>query len=307
MLRNGVISMKYRIITFDGGGIRGVLTAALLVRLENLCPGLVSAADLFAGTSTGSFIALGLAYGLPPEKIVELYSERNGKYIFEQKQVELFRPKYDPGRLRELLNKVFPEDLRLKDLSRHVLVPSFRVSGGCQGSWGPVFYSNFPGSPSGNEFVIDVALASSAAPVYFPSFREQVDGGVVANNPGIAAVSMARDVYAGKIKMEDIYLLSIGTGYSAHRINADTREWGAFEWALYPSPPFPLLSMLFDGAMELGAYITSRLLRGNYCRLNPSLPRPVALDDYRKITWLESLARKACIRPVLDWIKHNWF
>jgi patatin-like phospholipase/acyl hydrolase len=64
----------YRILSCDGGGIRGVITAKLLQALD---PSVIKNIDLFAGTSTGSIIALGLASGVPIDTIVELYSSQN--------------------------------------------------------------------------------------------------------------------------------------------------------------------------------------------------------------------------------------
>ena len=63
----------YRILSCDGGGIRGVITAKLLQALD---PSVIKNIDLFAGTSTGSIIALGLASGVPIDTIVELYSSQ---------------------------------------------------------------------------------------------------------------------------------------------------------------------------------------------------------------------------------------
>ena len=60
---------KYRIITFDGGGIRGALSITLLKRLYEKLPYVIRTTNLFAGTSTGSFSALGLANGLKPVDI----------------------------------------------------------------------------------------------------------------------------------------------------------------------------------------------------------------------------------------------
>ncbi|HHY94205.1 MAG TPA: hypothetical protein GX513_04225 [Firmicutes bacterium] len=74
----------YRIISFDGGGVRGALSITLLKRLQQQVPELVEKTDLFAGTSTGSFIALGLAHGLPVTDIAGLYSEEKAEFIFSR-------------------------------------------------------------------------------------------------------------------------------------------------------------------------------------------------------------------------------
>ncbi|AQS57659.1 patatin-like phospholipase family protein [Desulforamulus ferrireducens] len=297
---------KYRIITFDGGGIRGALSANLLKRLNDLYPGLVKSTAFFAGTSTGAFIALGLAYGLSPDDLVQLYSEQNAKFIFKDKHVEVFRPKYDNDRLRGTLSAVFPDDLQLGDLQRRVLVPSFQITGDKDGKWQPVFYHNFPDSPFLKEKVIDVALASSAAPVYFPSYHNHIDGGVIANNPSTAAIAHTMDVRFANQMIANICLLSLGTGFSPLQITADTTQWGAFEWALHPTPPFPLLSVLMDGGSEADVYYSKQLLKNQYHRLNPPLNQPVALDDYKKIPYLITLAKTYNLKPTLAWLQQHW-
>ena len=107
----------------------------------------------------------------------------------------MFRPKYCNKKLKEILLTVFPRDLRLGDLKRYVVIPSFKVSSVKSDSWRPVFFNNFPDSRTRNTLVIDVALASSAAPIYFPSYKNHVDGGLIANNPCTAALSVAADPF----------------------------------------------------------------------------------------------------------------
>ncbi|MCL5289658.1 MAG: patatin-like phospholipase family protein [Firmicutes bacterium] len=297
---------QYRILTFDGGGIRGALSVNLLQRLTEDFPELLPNTRFFAGTSTGSFIALGLAYGLAPADLADLYSEEKGKFIFTPSHIEVFKPKYKNEHLRQALCSVFPEDLRLKDLKHRVLVPSFRVSGNGTGSWRPIFFNNFPNSTTADVKVIDAALSSSAAPVYFPSYQSHIDGGVIANNPSTAAIALAGDEQGGGQELDDVCLLSLGTGFSPQRITADTTQWGAFEWALYPKPTFPLLSVLLDGVVELDVYFSRQLLRKRFHRINPALTKPIDLDDYKKIPYLVALAESYDLQPTIDWLNQNW-
>ncbi|MGH7058020.1 MAG: patatin-like phospholipase family protein, partial [Acetobacteraceae bacterium] len=117
---------SYRILALDGGGIRGLLTAHLLVRLEQERPGCLTHFDLIAGTSTGSIIALSLAAGFSPAEIAGLY-EYHVRRIFETSLAERVRevggligPRYSARRLAAVLRGVF-SDRRLGDLDRHVL------------------------------------------------------------------------------------------------------------------------------------------------------------------------------------------
>ena len=83
----------YHILTFDGGGIRGVYTAVLLRRLSQQVPGFLDRAQLLAGTSTGGILALAIAKGLTADELVKLYQD-NGKQIFAR---SLFREIGDLG------------------------------------------------------------------------------------------------------------------------------------------------------------------------------------------------------------------
>ncbi|WP_105615994.1 patatin-like phospholipase family protein [Vallitalea okinawensis] len=303
---------KYRIMTFDGGGIRGVLTATLLKRLkdEPELSEFINMTKLFAGTSTGSIIALGLAYGLSPEDLVDFYV-LYGKYIFTPRYHNYYRPKYDNKHLKEVLSMVFPKNLRLSDLSHKVLVPSFRVTGSySKPHWGPVFYNNLPGSTNMEALVIDVALASNAAPTFFPSYKHHIDGATIANNPSTAAIAAARGEQRNIGALDDMYLLSIGTGIYPQQITADTTKWGASQWAFYPKPPYPLLQLLFNNDIPVNEFYSSQLLREQYCRLDLEIPKkigPIPLDAYSKTPTLISLANDLDLEMTIKWIKNNWF
>ena len=298
---------KFRIVTFDGGGIRGALTASLVKRINDVFPNFIQKTDMFAGTSTGAFIALGLASGLEPQDLVDLYSVKNGRYIFNPRYCDLYRPKYNNRHLKKLLKDIFGTELRIKDLDRYVLVPSFRVKGyGSTLFWSPVVFNNFSGSGTTETTVIDVALSSSAAPTYFPSYKECIDGGVIANNPSLAAISAATDRYLGGQNIEDIYLLSIGTGLNCYKINYHTAGWGKLHWLLCPSPPAPIITVIMDGVSDAYALFSHQMLGYRYKRLNPSLSKPIGLDDYNKIPVLVELAHNYDLGPTVAWLKNNW-
>lgn len=84
---------KYNIMTFDGGGIRGALTVRILKIIKDKKTDIFNKTNLFAGTSTGSLIALGLAAEIDIDTLDELYTERNGRYIFHPISSELISPR----------------------------------------------------------------------------------------------------------------------------------------------------------------------------------------------------------------------
>ena len=103
-------------------------------------------------------------------------------------------------------------------MPKYVVIPSFRLNGSDSDSWRPIFLNNFPESNNKHVTVIDADLYSSAAPIYFPSYKSHVDGGLIANNPSTAAIAMAADPYYANQIGDDICLLSIGTGFCPIRL-----------------------------------------------------------------------------------------
>jgi patatin-like phospholipase/acyl hydrolase len=165
----------YRILSLDGGGIRGVLTAKLLEGLEMAHPGFLSKVDLLAGTSTGGILALGLAVGLAPEEIGRLYEE-SGTKVFANSLWDdirdlgmLIGSDYSNEPLKQALLELMGE-ITLGDLQKRVLVSSFDLDNdpqepGALRTWKPKFFYNFPGEDSdADEKVVDVALRAQWAP-----------------------------------------------------------------------------------------------------------------------------------------------
>jgi patatin-like phospholipase/acyl hydrolase len=296
----------YRILSLDGGGIRGLLTACLLERLECLRPGFLEQVDLFAGTSTGGVLALGLASGASPREARQRY-EHCGSAVFRDSFLDdlldlgqLAGAQYSLDPLKRLLAEQFG-DMVLDDLPKRVLVASFdldneKLAPGQLRAWKAKFFHNFPGPDSdGQEKVVDVALRTSAAPTFFPSFQGYVDGGVVANNPAMCALAQALHAPTGGQSLSDIRLLSLGTGLNPKFLTARDEDWGLAQWAPH------LLHLLLDGSQGLVDYQCRQVLQDHYLRLNPVLPAPVRLDSLEQSGLLKAIAGQFDLGPVLKW------
>jgi patatin-like phospholipase/acyl hydrolase len=219
-----------RILSIDGGGIKGVLPAAFLACLEETSgKRIIDHFDLLAGTSTGGIVALGLGVGLTAREILEFY-ETEGPGIFGQRLGRLtllklialrFRgrvrsarrllfSKYEPSALHNALEKAFGPRI-LGDSRTRLLIPAFdrqrREVHVFKTSHDERFVFDW------KQRAVDVALATAAAPTYLPSHRlsngvSLLDGGIWANNPtGIAAVEAIGVLGWPK---NSIYILSIG-------------------------------------------------------------------------------------------------
>jgi len=301
---------SYRILSIDGGGIRGLFAAVLLDRLSQRVPFFLDSVDLAAGTSTGGIIALGLALGLKPSDLVSLYKE-NATKIFDNSWkdeirdvVRIIGAEYDNGPLKEVLQGVF-KTATLGELQKRVIVPAFDLDNQAQPpalrTWKPKFFHNFPGPDSdGDELLVEVALRTSAAPTYFPVYEGYIDGGVVANNPSMAALAQAIDATTGGQTLGDVRLLSLGTGATPAYIQGQDHHWGVAQWAK------PLISILMDGMLGVADYQCARLLHDRYWRLEPVLPQPIALDAADKTNELVEYAEQVPLDDTVAWLKANF-
>ena len=279
----------YRILALDGGGLRGIFTAAALTEMDcAFGPSFMNSFDLIVGTSTGGIIALGLAAGRTCGQMLEFYQEA-GEEIFRRPRrlSRLVRPKYDRVALDGVLKREFGDTLRMNDLDKAVCITAHElVSGstrvikddhGAGLRWG------------GDQLVWKVAAATSAAPSFFAPVQlggadSHVDGGVWGNNPAMVGVTEA--VRYGHRSLGDIRLLSVGTTsmplqFKSHQ---HASRMGAIRWG------FKALDLL-QGSASMAANNQARLLLGDesYLRLDSPSVRKVPMDQ-----------PSAC-RPLQEW------
>lgn len=298
----------FRIISFDGGGVRGALSARLLKRLVDKYPTLISNTHLFAGTSTGSLIALALAYGKSPTFIDNIYNRKDMKYIFKPSHKGPFRPKFNNTHLHNVLSDIFPTNLTIASLSKYVFVPSFNVNGYTGKDDQAVFFTNIINNSTSSETVIHAALCSSAAPIYFPSINNFIDGGIIANAPTAAPLIYVQATFPNTYHIRDFRLLSIGTGFYPSTINKDSSKWGLFQWSFNPlcEIKYPLISLLLENSPELEVDYCKQLLKYNFFRLNPELPNRISLSDYKQVDLLKDIADHIDLTDTYNFIE-NYF
>jgi uncharacterized protein len=298
----------YRILSLDGGGIKGLLMAIILERLDHIVPGFLSQIDLFAGTSTGGLLALGLAYGKTPQEARKIYEER-GKNVFADTLLDEVRDlgslvgaDYSIEPLKQELTAEFGST-RLADLPKKVLISSFDLDQQVDGnpslrSWKAKFFHNYPGSDSdGNESVVDVGICTSAAPTFFPIFKGFIDGGVVANNPSVCALAQALHPASGGQESQDIVLFSMGTGRNPRHIESVDGDWGLIQWA--PQ----LVHLVMEGSADLADYQCRQILRERYLRVNPLLPFPIGMDRVNQIPLIVQIANQYPLDVAISWLK----
>jgi patatin-like phospholipase/acyl hydrolase len=187
--------------------------------------------------------------------------------------------------------------------------------------WKAKFFHNFPGKGSdGCLRLVDVALRSSAAPFYFPSYQGYVDGFVVANNPSMCALTqvikpmgdsengtLPKDEGTDVAALKDIALLSLGTGLNPRYIDDDEADWGWIKWMIQLSPrrqwyALPLVFMMWEGSVELANFQCRQFLGKRFHRLDPVLPGLYDIDDVKRMDVLKMVALDTDLRETLDWI-----
>lgn len=219
----------FKILSIDGGGIRGVYSAHILKRIEEEFKiNLYDYFDLIAGTSTGAIIAAAIACNVSIDDVEQLYKNKGDK-IFSKKALwkgpKWLSSKFNSKSLNKILEEKFG-DKKLGDISKPLILPASNIT------TGTVYVSK---SLYNKEFIrdkhiklTDAILASCSAPTYFDPHCVGsyllADGGLWANNPSLIAVIDAKKRL--NQKLENIKILNIGTGLYKPEYDFNSRTMG---------------------------------------------------------------------------------
>ncbi|AQX01472.1 CBASS cGAMP-activated phospholipase [Elizabethkingia anophelis] len=266
---------QIKILSIDGGGIRGIIPAKVLTELEEKLKvefpekKLYEHFDLICGTSTGAILAIGIALGIPTSKLLNFYKS-NAKIIFPKWFLKILPSKirvmgssmYSNKSLRNKLKEVYTEanggvEPLMLDLKTNVCIPTFN------GGMGEINILKTKHNPEySRDYKLpahQVALSSASAPVYFPpnsfSYKNNhgeghninmIDGGVFANNPSLIGILEATDKMG--YEFSQIKLLSLGTGRGKHVIKSNWKAKDLWYW-LIPKPR--LLDIILDSQAQI--------------------------------------------------------
>lgn len=310
------MTKKIRILSLDGGGIRGIITCVILryieeqlQKIDNPNAKIGDYFDLVAGTSTGGLLATILLVPdntckakFSVEEALDLYAKK-GSSIFNVSFWEglfnplgLFNEKISQKNLEKQLDEVF-KNLELKNLTKPCLITSYDINQ----RKAKLFCSHEAHSSLENFYVKDICRATSAAPTYFEPAKIKslygqefvlIDGGVFANNPALCAYAEARKIkFSDVLKnpektdypdINDIIMISIGTGEILKPYTFEKFEnAGKMKWIT------PLIDILLSSNAETVNYLLTKMyetlgLRNqkNYYRLMPQLKNDSSeMDD----------------------------
>jgi uncharacterized protein len=261
-----------KVLSIDGGGIRGIIPAMVLAEIERRTGKRTAEVfDLLAGTSTGGILALGLTKpgqdGGPEysaRELIELYETEGGR-IFDRSVWHrihsvggLAEEKYPATGIDEVALEYFG-DVPLSQAHKEVLVTAYEIE-----KRGPWFFKRRHALDPKEGFdplMREVVRATSAAPTYFEPLplkvgslgnRAFIDGGVHSNNPAMCAYVEARKIHSSE---NDFLVLSLGTGEPTREMPYDeVQGWGLAQWAQ------PILNVVFDGVADTVDYQLRELL-----------------------------------------------
>jgi uncharacterized protein len=302
-----------KILSIDGGGIRGIIPGQVLIALEkklqlkteNPDARIATYFDFFAGTSTGGILICLLLCPdennpsqpkFTAEEAVNLYKE-NGNKIFDVSlwsrilnYKAILDEKYSAEPLESILKHYFG-DVRLSQLLKPCIITVYDIQ-----DRKAHFFSqhDYKRRGEGKDFLIrDVCRATSAAPTYFETALVKslsgvsyplIDGGIFANNPSLCAYSEVRDA-VGEPSAKDMFVISMGTG--SENISYDYKEakdWGAVGWIK------PVIDIMMSGAAETTDYHMIKMFaangnKANYTRIQPANLRDAdpAMDNATKV------------------------
>ncbi|KAL6049855.1 putative sporulation hydrolase CotR [Balamuthia mandrillaris] len=435
----------YRIISLDGGGMRGVMNCIILDRLLKVFPDLLSRVNMFVGTSNGGMLAMAFAFGYSPA-VCRSVLELSGRHVFKREGSAagygIKTAKFSSAPLEILCREIYGKHT-LSNCFTHVLLPSLlldngsavpmkrscetryyhnlprkarrsgsqsvsnrkvravsvtvngeertnivntvRVSVGDSARYPYQSYSSTTSSVEGeervatlsssedelstnreeekerrgeeitslennsettkeqnekeakdsseengpteespnnnkckkanedeeemeeeynpmiNELASDVVLRTAAAPTYFPSFQQHVDGGMFAHDPASAALTYAISPNYLAKNLKDVRLLSFGTGKVNHYYEDENHDWGYVQWV--PK----LTNLLWDGMIMHSENICRELLGERYYRFNPVLETEIALDNPLAIPELVETAKKLDLSALVEWIGEQFY
>jgi uncharacterized protein len=316
--------MSFKILALDGGGIRGVVAARILQEVEQeiIKQGkgkfLHEYFDLVAGTSTGSILTGGIAVRKTSDELIKMYTKR-GKDIFPQDRKQRYKnfpsmikpifdvfstPKYSHDGITEVLKDAY-NSIRIKDIEKPIILilaydtlyrnTTFFTN--CHPDLGDRWYDDC--------YLWEICTASASAPTFFPPYKLEpvdkekfgywefphIDGGVSANNPALAALSLVLRVSQSSVsptikqqykldnlRLEDISILSIGTGQTGEPYQYEQiSKWRGLNWAqnltnIFMEPTSEIDSTICRQIM--GGYDSKRYLRLQFDLNETFKPKP---------------------------------
>ena len=316
---------KFRILSIDGGGLRGIIPLQVIKEVEKLTGEPVHKTfDLIAGTSTGGLLTCALSFGdqetvigntrkYTLDEIQKIYEEK-GKEIFPKYRFvrkgyvylkKWLRPQFKAENLNKILIEYFGEN-RLTSCLKPIFITSYNIHRNL-----PIYFTTREATlqDEKNSKLVEVCRATSAAPTYLPSFSFNfdsenvvcIDGGIVMNNPSIGALIevLGNSDYkhykidGNRLDLKDISILSLGTGRTKkNHKSASSHKWGRLNWIK------PVIDISTAGPVrivhnQIATIFSSSNLDKNYLRIDIDIDEQYSEMSDSSATTLSYLLNEA--------------
>ena len=284
----GEMQRRFNILSLSGGGYMGLFTAHVLEALEHRAGKPIGQCfDLIAGTSIGGILALAVAAEVPMSTVRAAF-ENDGETIFSSRPApkgglskgidllrSLFSAKYTSVGLEKTLTQFFPENRKVGTLPHRCIVASINATTGLPRVFKTAHHPDF--FIDRQLRLVDVSLATSAAPTIFPlaeiNGSRFVDGGLFANSPDLIAVHEAEHFL--KEAISDLHVLSVGTTRGSYGVSgAGPKNMGIWAWMSSQK----LLQIAMSAQQQSVDFVMKHRLGGRYVRLDATLS-PAQQDD----------------------------
>ena len=254
-----------KIICFDGGGVRTIASIVFLKKLEAESGKKVADIfDMFIGTSAGAFNAACFAFGgFSADKVKSYWTKSyldkimNSSFFWDKASLFQARPRYESEGRLEMLDEIFRKNT-LRESNKPFLCYAYDIENRSHAVFDSV---NTP-----DITFKDAIAASSAAPMYFPTYQMQdkswmIDGSIISNNPTLIGFSYSKKI----LETNNIKILSLGSGQNKNKISGDlSTKWGGVGWLRND-----IMGMLLDS--EIHNEISNEFFTDNYLRINSPL------------------------------------
>lgn len=280
-----------RILSIDGGGIKGVFPASFLKTIEEELPRPIGEYfDLIVGTSTGGIIAIGLGLGFSANELLDFYLNLGPDVFAGNRILKGLRSvgiaKYNPEPLHNKLVEKFG-DRKIGESKTRLVIPSMNLT-----TLEVHIYKTSHHIRLMKDYkrpVVEAAMATAAAPTFFPSYKSAqgipfIDGGLWANNPMAVAAVEALTILGWEAK--DVRMLSLGCTQAPPGIHwAQRFSLGLLYWGLKAKDAF--MGGQASGALGMAQHL---LGKENVFRINPVVPSGrYALDSVKELETLRGL------------------
>ena len=318
---------KYKILSLCGGGVRGIMSATILARLEASHPGFMSNIDLMAGTSTGSAIISLLLGNYTTKDLGKRLVEFIKHYQPAVKNHDPKRPMNNLHDFIDALTTIHNGNPPLSTFNQQVLMTSFQLGNVATGQhWDQFIMTNFDDDDTKQIGIVDATTASCCMNGMYAAHQftynnetiYAVDGAFASHDPTLIAIAYAMKYK--NIPIEDIVVVDVGTGFMPHNFDGEAvKNWGCEQWVyaknndavvppLLANQPFsiPILDILLNGTnTTLVQQQANMMLPGRFVNLNPHI-KDVSETDDAAVPYLIEQGLALNIDSAKELIKQYW-